>query len=421
MNDSTGLIAWSDVDSMPTLKTLLSLSSFSITPRVNFLQQAKQKKNNNEVYLPPEVMEKIVYYLDGRTLLKFKQLSRTCAEIANNVLRFNKIWSQICNEELPKKYFIDLLSKQVPTSIPFNSIPEVHYETVYKNWIQWQNPITKLTKIGEHHFLGLDGVIKIICHKLDVQVIFSNFMYLFALTKNERTGNYYVRNTNAENCKYDTIVVLNRKPKINRDTGEENLYIACRETQSNYCPLHNTKKIVHDGNRREYYTGRLVDVDMNIHTNICCWVRETWYEWHAHNEPKKTINGHLCPHLSYLLNTSVIHGLIISRNRTNSILIHGIFENTCIMSSDLWMKTKYGGASAIYMYTNILFIGTLNGYLVAYRLRCMDDLINLKSKNMLFEIQLDIGQITLLDIMDFEDVRAIIVASVSSVLWLKID
>ncbi|XP_026817895.1 uncharacterized protein LOC113556882 [Rhopalosiphum maidis] len=416
MSNSKCPRAWSDMEMVETI----SLSSLNINPRVNNPEQVNQIENNNEVYLPPELMEKIVCHFDGKTLLKYKQLSKTCNDIANNALRYNKIWRKICLEELPKKYLIDLITKEVPTYIPLDSIPEVHYERVYKNWLEWQNPIFKISKIGQHHFLGLDGVVKIICHKLDVMVIFSNFMYLFSLTKNQKTGSYVLRNSNSEICKHNAIVVLNPRPQTNQETGEDNFYINCRLKHANLCPLHNTVNLVHDGNRREHYTGKLVDVDMNAYTNVCCWIRETWYEWHSHGEPKNTINGHLCPHLSYLLYASVIHGLIISRNRTNSILIHGIFKDSCIMV-DSWLNTKYSGATSAYMHTNILFIGTLNGYLLAYRMHSMDDLIKLKDTNMLLEIKMDIGQIIMLDIMDFEDVKAIIVASTSSVLWLKIN
>ncbi|XP_025203255.1 uncharacterized protein LOC112600282 [Melanaphis sacchari] len=416
MNNSSDLKAWSDVETVDTI----SLSSLSINSCVNNPEQVNQVENNNPVYLPPELMEKIICYLDGRTLLKFKELSNTCNDITNNALRYNKIWRRICMEELPQKYLIDLVTKQVPKYIPLNLISEFHYEHIYKNWLEWQTPVFKLSKIGQHHFLGLDGVVKIICHKHDVMIVFSNFMYLFSLTKDQMTGSYFIRNSDSELCKHNSIVVLNPRPQTNEDTGEDNVFIDCDIKYSNVCPLHNTVRKIHDGNRREHYTGKLIDVYMNLYTNICCWVRETWYEWHSHSEPKNVINGHLCPHLSYLLYTSIIHGLIISRNRTNSILIHGIFKDSCIMVNP-WLKTKYSGATAVYMHTNILFIGTLNGYLLAYRLHSMDDLINLKDKNMMFEMKMDIGQIIMLDIMDFEDVKAIIVASTLSVVWIKID
>jgi len=386
---------------------------------VDIPKQVNQRENAHEVYLPPEVLEKIVCYFDAETLVKFKRLSKTCNDIATNALRFNKLWKKICYQEIPKKYLIDLFTKQLDTSIPFDLLSDIHYETAYKNWLEWQNPNFKLSQIAQHNFLGLNGVVKIICHKLDVMIVFSNFMYLFSLTKNKNTGNYDLRNTNIEDCKLNTLVVLNPRPETNQETGEDNIFIDCHENRSNACPLHNRVKVVHDGIRRKHYTGILVDVDMSVYTNVCCWVRETWYEWHS-NTNSNVIKGHLCPHLSYLLFTSVVHGLIISRNQINSILIHGIYKNSCIMVSS-WLKKKYSGASAIYLYTNILFVGTLNGYLLAYRLHCMDDLINLKDKNILLEVKLDIDLITMFDIIDFEDLKALVVASATNVLWIKMN
>lgn len=365
-------------------------------------------------------MEKIVCYFDGQTLLKFKQISKTCVDIANNALRYNKLWKKFCLGEIPKKYLIDLFTKQCDKKIPFESLLEIHYEKAYKKWVQWQNPVFKLTYIGQHNFLGLNGVVKLVCHELDVMIVFPNFMYSFTITKNQISGKYYVISGYTEDCKTDELVVLNPRPVMRHAESRANdVFITCHEKHSNMCPLHDSVFEIHDGNMREHYTGRLVDVDMNLYTNVCCWVRETWYEWHS-NIDSNVIMGHLCPHLSFILFTSVVHGLIISRNQTNSILIHGIFKDTCIIAHS-WLKKKYSGASAIYMYTNILFVGTLNGYLLAYRLHCMDDLIHLKDKNILIEAKLNMGQINMFDIIDFDDVKVLVVASTNSVLWIKID
>ncbi|XP_015372031.1 PREDICTED: uncharacterized protein LOC107167491 [Diuraphis noxia] len=414
MNDSI-CPAWSDdVDPAHTI----SLSSLNITSGVDIPKQVNQVENVHEVCLPPELMEKIVCYFDCDTLFKFKQLSKTCHDITNNALRFNKQWKKICHLEIPKKYLIDLFTKQLDNKIPFDLLSDNHYETAYKNWLYWQNPVFKLSLIGQHDFLGHDGTVKIICHKNNVMIVFSNFMYLFSITKNQNTGNYDLINIDMEACKINTLVVLNPRPETNQETGEDNIFIDCHENHSNVCPLHNTKKGEHDGKKKKY-TGNLVDVDMNFYTNTCCWVRETWYEWHSNIDSKIT-KGHFCPHLSCILFTSVVHGLIISRNQINSILIHGIHKDSCIMVRS-WLKKKHAGASAVYLYTNILFIGTINGFLLAYRLHCMDDLISLKDKNILFEKQLEIGLITMFDIMDFEDVKAIVVASENTVLWIKIN
>lgn len=413
--DDSSCLAWSDVDTVETI----SLSSLNINSGVDIPEQANQIEDTHEIYLPPELMEKIVGYFDGKSLLKFKQLSKTCDDIANNALRYNKLWKKFCLEEMPRKYLIDLFTKQCDKNIPFDSLLEIHYEMAYKKWLQWQDPVFKLIYIGQHNFLGLNGVVKIVCHELDVMIVFPNFMYSFTLTKNQISGKYYVLSGYSENCKPDELVVLNPRPVMNQESRDNDVFITCHERHSNLCPLHDTVFEVHDGNMREHYTGKLVDVDMNAYTNICCWVRETWYEWHS-NIDSNVIMGHLCPHLSFILFTSVIHGLIISRNQINSILIHGIYKDTCIISHS-WLKKKYSGTSAIFLYTNILFVGTLNGFLLAYRLHCMDDLINLKDKNLLLETKLDMGQINMFDIVDFDDVRVLVVASTNSVLWIKIN
>ncbi|KAL5239080.1 hypothetical protein ACI65C_006490 [Semiaphis heraclei] len=379
-------------------------------------KRVKQEENVYEFFLPPEVMEKIVCYFDCDTLIKFKHLSNASNEIANNALLYNKQWKKICHLEIPKKYLIDLFTKQLDNKIPFDLLSNNHYETAYKNWHQWQSPVFKLSFIKQYNFLGVFGKVKIICHKRNTMVVFTNFMFLFSITKNQNTGDYDLKNIDMENCESNGLLVLNPRPETNPETGEDNIFIYCNENHSNVCPLHNT---MHDGKNREECTENLIDVDMNFYTNTCCWVQNGYYEWHSDIDSK--INkSHSCPHLIVHFVTSVVHGLIISRYEHNSIVIHGIRKNLCI-GVNPWLKKKHAGASAIYLYINILFIGTMNGFLLAYRLNSMDDLINLKDKNILFEEQLQIGPITTFDIMDFEDVKAIVVSSITSVFWYKIN
>jgi len=387
---------------------------------VDIPKQFKQKENVDEFFLPPELMEKIVCYFDCDTLLKFKQLSKTSNDIANNALLYNKQWKKICHLEIPKVYLIDLFTKQLDNKIPFDLISNNHYETAYKNWHEWQSPVFKLSTIGKHDFLDRNGIVKIICHKRNTMIVFKNCMFLFSITKNQNTGDYVLINIDMENCEANTLIVLNPRPETNQETGEDNTFIACQEHHSNVCPLHNnTVKGAHDGKIREEFNRCLVDVDMNFYTNTCCWVRKGWYEWHSDND-SKIDKSHSCYHLGYIFFTSVVHGVIISRDQINSVVIHGIRKNLCIMVHS-WLKQKYAGASAVYLYTNILFIGTVNGFLLAYRLHSIDDLINLKDKNLLFEEQLEMGLLTMFDIMDFEDVKAIVVSSSNTVLWIKIN
>lgn len=366
--------------------------------------------------LPPELMENIVCYLDGITLLTFKLLSKTCYGIVQSVLKYNKLWKKICLNEIPYKYFIELLNKQFNTYISFDSLSEIQYERLYKRWIKWQRNVFTITHIGEQNFLCLSEIEKIICCKLDVLVVFLNHMCLFSLIKDEnKTDNYTIKENKLEFRKPLTLSLLNPQSETKKD-GKEHLFISCHRNYLNLCPLHNALDLTHDGNMREYYVGQLIDVDANIYINICCWVRESWYEWHSNTN--SNITGHRCRKLSRTMYTSVVHGVIIGQINRNSIVFHNMYKDLCV-TVNLWLYHKYIRATAVYIYANILFIGTQNGYLLAYRLQCWDDLMNLKKENMLLEARLNIGQIVRLDIMDFENIQAIIVATASSAFWIK--
>lgn len=373
-----------------------------------------------DLCLPPELMEKIVCYLDGRTLLQFKLLSKTCTDIANNALRYNKLWKRICLKEIPKRYFIILLSKHCDTFTPLDSLTESQYEELYKSWILWQSTVLNVTCIGQHNFLDNGMVKNVICNKRDVMLVLSNGTTKFSLLKNQKTTNSYTvkDNTFEPNLPY-TLTTLNPWPQISEVNNEPDLFITCCQKYSNVCPLHNTGRKIHDGSLSRYYIGKLIDVDTSVYTNVCCWVRSLWYEWHSNDTPD-IVNGHYCQKLHNTIFTSVIHGLIVSQTPTNCIVVHEMFNNTCITLCP-WMDHKYIEATALYIYTDILFIGTQNSYLLAYRLRCWDDLFNLKHENMFLEMQLGLGQIIKINIMDYKDIKAIVVASKSSICWLKVN
>lgn len=364
-------------------------------------------------------MEKIVYYLDGITLLKFKLLSKTCNDIVKNVLRYNDIWKKICLTEIPNKYLIDLLNKQFNRYISFDSLSEIQYERLYKCWIRWQRSVFNVTCIGEQNFLCLEEIKQVICCKLDVLVVFSNHMCQFSLIKNEnKSGNYIIKENKSEIRKPLTLAMLNPKPQTNNDSEEHDLFIYCHQNNSNICPLHNTVDKIHDGNMKGYNIDKLIDVDTNIYINECCWVRETWYEWHSNI--KSNITGHHCQKLNRTMFTSIIHGVIIGQIHRNSIVFHNVYKNLCITVHS-WLYHKYIEATAVYIYANILFIGTQNGYLLAYRLHCWNNLMNLKKEDMLLEARLNIGQIIRLDIMDINNIQAIIVATTASIFWIKLN
>lgn len=365
-------------------------------------------------------MEKIVCFLDGRTLLKFKLLSKECNVIASNALRYNKLWKKICLNEIPKKYLIDLFSKNFNgTFIPFDSFSELQYERFYKNWLQWQSSVFNTTCISDCNLLCLDEVNQIICHKFDVMIILSNSLNEFSLTKN-KAGRYTVIEKLLEFRKPNTTLTLNpHRYHLNGENKELNLYTTLWQNNNlNVCPLHNINEQTHDGNHNRQTIGKLIDVNINIYVNACCWVRETYYEYHP--DVKFNMNIHFCNKLYGTMYTSVVHGVIVGYMYSNSVVIHNMHKDSCTTIKS-WLNQKYSGVSALYIYANILFIGSQNGYLLAYRLRCWDDLINLKDKNLLFETKLNIGRIVKLDIIDFEDVKIIIVASKSRILWIKIN
>lgn len=387
---------------------------------VDILEPAVQVNIKNEHYLPPEVIEKIVCHLDGRTLLKFRLLSKACNVIVNNTLRYNKLWKKICLNEIPEKYFIDILNKHFNgTFIPFDSFSELQYEKLYKNWLQWQNSILNTSCIGDRNLLCLDEVNQIICHNFDVMVVLSHSLNEFSLIKND-AGRYMVIEKLLDLRQPNTILTL--KPyqyRINRENESLDQYITFRQINGiNICPLHNNHEQIHDGSHKRQVTGKLIDVNTNIYVNACCWVRETFYEYHSDFTLNMKI--HFCNKLYSTMYSSVVHGVIIGYMYSNSIVIHNIHKDLCT-TINLWLDQKYIGASALYIYTNTLFIGTKNGFLLAYRLRCWDDLINLKDKNLLLETKLNMGRIVKLDIIDFKDVKIIIVASQSRILWIKIN
>ncbi|VVC32802.1 F-box domain [Cinara cedri] len=414
MLNSNSLLVWSDVDDMQTIY----LSSLIINSCEETNNETNQIEVDHSMKIPPELMEKIVCYLDGITLLKFKLLSKTCYDIVKNALKYNKLWRQICLNEIPNKYFIDLLNRQFNKYIPLDSLSEIQYERLYKHWLQWQKSVLNTTLIGEQNFLCLEEIKQIICYKCNILIIFLNHTCLFSLIKKENTtDDYIIKENQSVSRNLLKLFKLNPQPQTNKNGEELDPFISYHQDNVNACPLHNTVHTIHIRNVRDVYTGKLIDVDANIYTNLCCWVRESWYEWHSNI--KSNINGHCCHQLSRTLFTSVVHGVIIGRIHRNSIIFHNMFKDLC-MTVHLWLDHKYIAATAVYIYTNILFIGTQNGYLLAFRLKCWDDLINLKKENMLLETRLNIGQIVRLNIIDFKNIQAIIVATTASVFWFKL-
>lgn len=372
-------------------------------------------------------MEKIVSYFDGRTLLIFKSLSETCSAIVSNVQRYNNtLWKQICINEIPKQYLMDLITKHTEEYISLDSLSGIQYEMMYRHWIQWQSTIFNTTQIGEKHFLDHDNITKIICYKFDVLVVFTEYKCVFSLVNNEENAeSYIIKKSTPVSCLSNTLVILNPKQNINikNENGEHNLYTnyhTCHVYSANKCLLHEIFIRTH----MYYECNKLLDVDINIYANACCWVRSETYELHSYDQLKQihttTISEHDCKNFISTFYVSVVHGIIINRIRNNCIDINMIYKKSN-MTVHSWLNCKYIEATALHIFMNILFVGTKNGYLLAYRLQCLDDLIKLKEKNMLLETKLDLGQIIRIGIMDFKSVSAIVVATVSSVVWIKVN
>lgn len=390
-------------------------SSDEISKNTNSLE------TNNELYLPPELLERIVSYFDGRSLLCFKSLSKTCNEIASNAIRFNKnLWQKICIKEIPRKYIFDMLNKSLDTFTPLDSLTESQYEALYKQWLQWQSPVLNVSRIGEKHFLGSGDIKKIICYKFDVMIEFSFYKRTFSLIKNDEMSEGYDIKENEPKPNIPlTLVLFNPQYQMRKEGEEVDQFTTCYSTGFNECLIHkpNHHRYIRGLNYR--YIGTLIDVDYNIYANMCCWIREKWYEWHS-DVGLNTLSTHFCDKLKNTIFTSIVHGVVIGWIPKNCIIIHDIHKDTCRIVR-VWLDQYYTEATAIYIYGNILFIGTKNGYLLAYKLKCWGDLIKLKQENLLLKMKLCIGQIKKLAIMDFKNVKAIIVASNASVVWIKVN
>lgn len=387
-------------------------------------EQADQIEINQENKpLPPEVLEKIVSYLDGKTLLQFKLLSKSSYSVVTNVLRFNKIaWKKFCVNEIAKRYFIELLSKYFVAYSPSDTLSEFQYEQFYKNWLQWQHPVFNVKHIGKKDLVGRGNINTIICYKSIVLVVFSNSMVLLSIEKNEETESYVITNKGTRCQRQDSLVVLNPYHNSMRNASPFDIFTTCLQNNVVVCPLHskNNRRLL-NGNFVVNFVGRLIATDFNMYLNLCCWVRESLFEWHSNeNATHNPTCGHFCNNLGNTMFVSLVHGIIISRMHTNDIVVHDMYNEGCRVIRP-WLNNKYTGATAVYIYTDILFIGTQTGYLLAYRLKCWADLQTLDEANMLFEMKLDIGQIVKLDVMNYDNFRAVVVASTSSVLWIKIN
>ncbi|XP_025423532.1 uncharacterized protein LOC112692923 [Sipha flava] len=374
----------------------------------SIFEQVGQMEADIECNLPSELIEMIICHFDGRTMLQFKLLSKRYYAIANNACHHNRLWKKICNKEIPKQYIFDLFNKQIDKFVSLESISEIEYEGLYKHWLQWQNTVFNKMLISEQHFLGLDNINIIVCHKLEVKVIFKKHMCILSLIEHDKKvcmENYILESYNPNMQQSimpnsQTIINQYRKDLQKRMTYYRNgLVVYTDQTPG--------------GNPKKYYTVQLTCANTNTFTT------QSWYNCYLNLKPKLFKRG-LCFKFRSIMCASIEHGLVIGRTPYDDIIIYDISKRYCMILHS-WLDGKYSKATAMYIYLNILFIGTENGYLLAYRLKCRDDLLNLKKSNILLEDRLNIGPIIKLDIMDYMNIKAVIVASSSKVLWIKID
>lgn len=377
--------------------------------------QAKQNQNGYGYYFPPEILENIVRYFDGRTLLNFKLTSKSCNAVAKNVCKRQKLWKKICLKEIPWLHLTELFTKLFDVYTPFDSLPEPQYEGLYKHWLQWQSSTLKFTYLNGINFAVNDGIRKIIAHRLDIMIMFPKHTKLITLKKDMKTNTYVPKLTDQSSIHpHSDIMTIN--PVYQSITGDPCFpdYKFYRSLGSNICPLHN-KYVAHTN----CFEGRrpLLAVDSNFYNTKCCWVRDSWYGCYKTYSP--LIFQHFCYKLNNILFLSVTQGVIISSLLHNSISFHNIYHELCVTSHS-WLNTKYMQATSAYIYTDILIVGTQNGFVLAYRLLCWDDLISLKEERKLLEFKTNIGQIIRLDVVNYENLKAIVAASNHKVIWIKI-
>lgn len=382
---------------------------YSVLCSVNIFEHVGQMETDVEPSLPSEIFAMIIRHFDGRTMLKFKMLSKSCYIITNSVCQNYKLWKKICVKEIPRQYILDLLYKRVIKYIPIEMIPEYHFEWMYKHWLLWQKKVFNKTLIGEQHFQGVHQINIIICHGLDVKVIFKNYMCTLSLIKLDKKVRAGVNSFES----FEAIIKQRKKSnsqailyKYDNNPHKRTTYFR------NGLTVYKTNN-ANIKNSDEHYTVLLTFVDSNT------FATKFWHHTPFNSKPAR-FHRDLCSRFIQSMYSSIDHGLIIGRTNCDDIVIHDIIKDHCTVAR-MWLDHKYSVATAMYIYMNIMFIGTQNGYLLAYRLQTVDDLIHPKRNKLLLEDNLSIGRIIRLDIIDSMNVIAVVVASTSKVVWIKIN
>lgn len=345
----------------------------------------------NKVNIPNEILEIIASYFDGKTLLNFKMTSKRCYTIVQYVQRHYKPWKKICLKEIPKTYFIDLLSKHFPKHHSLNTLSESQYEMMYTFWLQWQGTTFIVDCIGIYSFLNNEKIKRIVCIDLSADIFLPNSIYNISLFKDKIKEKYLV---------VDVPKILVHSSNTTEFVVMNDLFLS--ELVSS-----------HDLRIR----GGIKYADNNVYINVSCLVNE--YQYFSPN-CASIIPDHWCENLKDTMFLSVVHGVIIGQTTFNCVAIHNMYTGLCTQVKS-WLEPKYTAATAVFIYTNILFVGTQNSYLLAYRLQCWDDLINLKKNNILFETRLGLSKIIHINILNYKNDKIVIVSSQSSLKWIKIN
>ncbi|XP_050529700.1 uncharacterized protein LOC126899149 isoform X2 [Daktulosphaira vitifoliae] len=325
----------------------------------------------------------------------------------------NHIFYKEISDEISRNYLLDMLRKRKHGLICIDLLTESDFECLFKCWLLWQKQKFKVSHVGEEHFLAGDGICKLINFQNYFEIISPKYKNLYCLTMNDKSEIISIVKEDSKSHRINSLIILNPQP----DCSNENHVIACNSNGPNICPIQLALYEGHNGLSIEY-SGKLLDVDTNLHIARCCWIRESWYGCFSHHK-QKLITEHTCTKLKYTIYSSVIHGLVIGRTNNNGLICHDMYRDTCKTICP-WLETKYIEATAICVYTNMLFVGTRNSYLLVYRLNNIKDFECLQTNNKLLEEHLSIGQIVSLEIMDYKNYRIIAVASNSSVIWLQI-
>ncbi|XP_050426126.1 uncharacterized protein LOC126836610 [Adelges cooleyi] len=398
-----------NTNSLPVWTDIVDSSNYETIKNEKNIIESKVSIN-----FPPELMEKIATYLDGRSLIAFKLVSKSCNVVASNAVLYNKMWKKFCLNDIPSKYFQEMLKKRF-TDI--NLFGESDYENLFKGWLLWQKPKFKVSLIFEETFL-INGICSLLAYQ-DELIVVTDYSYCPYILKRNNLTNKVELIKKQQSQLHRSIYLLALNPRLQcAEANNDAKYNWLNRKGPNVCPLQSQGSTSHTGIPIARFGGQLLSVDVNPYEEKCCWIRQSWYGYYSHS-PLKKLHEHYCDRLSSTVFSSVIHQLVIGRMTNNYISVHDMNRDEC-MVVPLWLNIKYMEATAIFIYTNMLFVGTRNSYLVVYRLNNWNDLLKPKESNILLDVHLSMGPILAIEILDYKNHKTIVVAARSRIVWLNV-